>query len=114
MIAFDENGNFRMAIGSPGGSRIIGYVAQTLVALIDWEMEIADAISLPHFLDRNGALEIEQGTVLEELIPVLAELGHTVELRALPSGLHGIVATPQGLDGAADPRRDGNVAGGDR
>ena len=114
VIAFDADGKFRMAIGSPGGPRIIGYVAQALIASIDWEMEMADAVSLPHFLDRNGALEIEQGTVLEELIPVLAELGHTVELRALPSGLHGIAATPQGLDGAADPRRDGNVVGGER
>ncbi|MBX3490138.1 gamma-glutamyltransferase [Parvibaculum sp.] len=114
VIAFDADGNFRMAIGSPGGPRIIGYVAQALIALIDWEMEMEEAVSLPHFLDRNGALEIEQGTVLEEMIPVLAELGHTVELRVLTSGLHGIAATPQGLDGAADPRRDGNVVGGER
>ena len=114
VIAFDADGNFRMAIGSPGGSHIIGYVAQALIALIDWEMEMEEAVSLPHFLDRNGALEIEQGTALEELIPVLAELGHTVELRVLTSGLHGIAATPQGLDGAADPRRDGNVVGGKR
>ncbi|MBX3492999.1 MAG: gamma-glutamyltransferase, partial [Parvibaculum sp.] len=114
VIAFDADGNFRMAIGSPGGPRIIGYVAQALIALIDWEMKMEEAVSLPHFLDRNGALEIEQGTALEELIPVLAELGHTVELRVLTSGLHGIAATPQGLDGAADPRRDGNVVGGER
>ena len=33
-----------IAIGSPGGSQIIGYVAQALVALIDWKMNIQDAV----------------------------------------------------------------------
>jgi gamma-glutamyltranspeptidase/glutathione hydrolase len=109
VIVFDAEGDFHLAIGSPGGPRIIGYVAQALIALIDWEMGMEAAVSLPHFLDRNDALEIEQGTALEELVPVLAEFGHQIDLRAMMSGLHGIAATPQGLEGAADPRRDGNV-----
>ncbi|MEX0838485.1 MAG: gamma-glutamyltransferase [Parvibaculum sp.] len=109
VIVFDADGEFHLAIGSPGGPRIIGYVAQALIALIDWEMGMEAAVSLPHFLDRNGALEIEQGTALEELVPVLAEFGHQIDLHAMMSGLHGIAATPQGLEGTADPRRDGNV-----
>lgn len=114
VIVFDEDGNFRMAIGSPGGPRIIGYVAQALIALIDWEMSMAEAVALPHFLDRNAALEIEQGTALEAMVPVLGQLGHTVDVRMLTSGLHGIAVTPRGLDGTADPRRDGNVMRGAR
>lgn len=112
VIVFDENDNFHAAIGSPGGSRIIGYVAQTLIALIDWDMTMMDAISLPRFLDRNGALELEAGTALETMAPELEQLGHKVEVRPLMSGLHGIRVTPQGLDGGADPRRDGNVVTG--
>lgn len=114
VIAFDADGDFAFAIGSPGGPRIIGYVAKALIALIDWEMGMEEAVTLPHFLDRNGALEIEEGSALEALIPVLAQLGHTIDVRTLTSGLHGIAATPQGLDGAADPRRDGNVVSGQR
>ncbi|MDP2125256.1 MAG: gamma-glutamyltransferase [Parvibaculum sp.] len=114
VIAFDEDGDFLFAIGSPGGPRIIGYVAQALIALIDWEMGMAEAVALPHFLDRNGALEIEQGTALEEMIPVLGQLGHSIDVRVLMSGLHGIAMTAQGLEGGADPRRDGSVAGGTR
>jgi gamma-glutamyltranspeptidase/glutathione hydrolase len=109
VIIYDANGDFYAAVGSPGGSRIIAYVTQTVIALLDWEMDMKSAISLPRFVDRNGPLEIEAGTSLEEMKPLLEQLGHQVETRELMSGLHGIRVTPQGLDGAADPRRDGNV-----
>ncbi|MDX5365215.1 MAG: gamma-glutamyltransferase [Alphaproteobacteria bacterium] len=109
VIVYDENGDLYAVLGSPGGSRIISYVTQTLIALLDWEMDMKTAISLPRFVDRNGPLEIEAGTSLEALQPQLEQLGHKVEARELMSGLHGIRITPQGLDGAADPRRDGNV-----
>jgi len=42
-----KNGKPYMAIGSPGGSRIIGYVAKTLIAHLDWNMDIQSAIDLP-------------------------------------------------------------------
>ncbi|MFN3627759.1 gamma-glutamyltransferase [Parvibaculum sp.] len=109
IIIYDADGDFYAAVGSPGGSRIIAYVTQTVIALLDWEMDMKSAISLPRFVDRNGPLEIEAGTSLEEMKPLLEQLGHQVETRELMSGLHGIRVTPQGLDGAADPRRDGNV-----
>jgi gamma-glutamyltranspeptidase/glutathione hydrolase len=109
VIIYDADGDFYAAVGSPGGSRIIAYVTQTVIALLDWEMDMKSAISLPRFVDRNGPLEIEAGTSLEEMKPLLEQLGHQVETRELMSGLHGIRVTPQGLDGAADPRRDGNV-----
>jgi gamma-glutamyltranspeptidase / glutathione hydrolase len=112
VIVFDEDGAFRAALGSPGGSRIIGYVTQTLIALIDWDMDMVAAVGLPRFLDRNGPLEIEAGTPLEQMTPQLEELGHRVEARPAISGLHGILVMPDGLDGAADPRRDGNVVTG--
>lgn len=109
VIAFDDEGAFYAAIGSPGGNRIIGYVAKTLIALLDWNMSMADAVALPHFVDRNGKLEIEEGTALEEMAPQLRQLGHMIDTRELMSGLHGIRVTPKGLEGGADPRRDGNV-----
>ena len=114
VIVFDRDGDFRAAIGSPGGSRIIGYVTQTLIALIDWDMDMAGAIGLPRFVDRNGPLEIEEGTPLEQMTPDLKALGHEVKAVPLMSGLHGILVTPKGLDGGADPRRDGNVVTGER
>ena len=109
VIVYDENGDLYAVLGSPGGSRIIAYVTQTLIALLDWELDMKRAISLPRFVDRNGPLELEAGTALEEMRPQLEQLGHKVETRELMSGLHGIRVTAEGLDGAADPRRDGNV-----
>lgn len=114
VIVFDKQGDFFAAIGSPGGSRIIGYVTQSLIALLDWNMDMQTAVSLPRFLDRNGPLEIEQGTDLEKLVPQLKQLGHEIKLQSMNSGLHGIRATAKGLDGGADPRREGKVVEGVR
>ena len=114
VIVFDKSGDFFAAVGSPGGSRIIGYVTETLIGLLDWNMDMQTAISLPRFVDRNGSLEIEKGTALEELTPQLQQLGHEVTPVELKSGLHGIRLTSLGLDGGADPRRDGTVVQGVR
>ncbi len=100
------------ALGSPGGSNIIAYVAKTLVALIDWEMDMQEAVALPHLTNRFGTYHIEAGTAAEELAGPLEALGYTVEIRALNSGLHGIAFNEDGtLVGGADPRREGVAVG---
>ena len=110
-LVFDGSGRVAMAIGSPGGSRIIGYVAKTLIAVLDWKHDMQEAVGLPHFVNRNGATDLEEGTPLAALKPALEALGHRVNLRSLTSGLHGIMATPEGLVGGADPRREGVALG---
>lgn len=106
-IVFDENGAFYAVIGSPGGGSIIAYVAQTLIALLDWEMDMQSAISLPRHVNRNGPLLLEAGTPLEAIKTELEDKGHTVVVRPINSGLHGIRITDDGYDGGADPRREG-------
>lgn len=100
-----------MAIGSPGGSRIIGYVAQTIIAHTQWDMDIQQAINQPRLLNRFGTLDIEQGTAATQLQPKLEKIGFTTEIRDLNSGLHAIRITSDGLEGAADPRREGIAIG---
>lgn len=114
IIVFGKDGDFFAALGSPGGSRIIGYVTQSLIAVLDWRMTMQQAFDLPRFLDRNGPLEIEQGTALEKLAPQLKQLGHDVKPEKMNSGLHGVRVTAKGLDGGADPRREGKVVAGAR
>ncbi len=110
-LVFDPHGKFAMAVGSPGGSAIINYVAQMLVAVLDWHLDPQQAVSLPHYGSRNGPTELEQGRHLEALVPQLEARGHKIALIEMPSGLSAILKTAHGYVGAADPRREGTVRG---
>ena len=110
-MVFGENGDLYMVIGSPGGHSIINYVAQTLVDVLDWNMDIQEAVAAPRMGSRNGPTDLEQGTKLESLAPALKRMGHEVRIRAEASGLHGILKTPSGWTGGADPRREGVALG---
>ena len=110
-LVLDGDGRLAFSIGSPGGSRIIAYVAQSLVALLDWRLDMQAAVALPHHVNRNGPIDLEEGTPLTALGPALEALGHEVRIRPLTSGLHGIAVTDHGLQGGADTRREGVVLG---
>ncbi|MEO0329746.1 MAG: gamma-glutamyltransferase [Pseudomonadota bacterium] len=106
-----KDGKPVLAIGSPGGSRIIPYVAKTLIAWIDWDMDIQQAIELPHLVNRFGKYDLEADTPAVSFQKPLERLGFEVEIRNLNSGLHGIEITQEGLEGGADPRREGLAIG---
>jgi gamma-glutamyltranspeptidase/glutathione hydrolase len=111
-LVFDKaSGRLLMSVGSPGGSAIINYVGKTLVAILDWGLNVQDAISLPNFGSRNGPTELEEGFANEELVNALKERGHTVRIMQQTSGLQGIQRTDKGWFGGADPRREGVVRG---
>jgi gamma-glutamyltranspeptidase/glutathione hydrolase len=110
-LVFDPSGKLKMTAGSPGGSAIINYVAKTLIGVLDWNLDIQQAISLPNMGSRNRATEVEKGTELEKVIGPLKALGHDVQAIDFTSGLQGIVVTSTGLVGGADPRREGFVMG---
>ena len=99
-----------LAIGSPGGSRIIGYVAKSIIAWADWEMDVQQALSLPHLVNRFGTYDVEQGTAAEGFSDALIEQGFEVNPRDLTSGLHAIEIGDV-LIGGADPRREGIALG---
>jgi len=110
MLVFEE-GRPKLAVGAPGGSAIINYVAKTLVGTLMWNMDIQSAIELPNMGSRNRATEIERGTSLGRAVATLQALGHEVREVDFPSGLHGVMWTAEGLQGGADPRREGLAAG---
>src|SRR5690606_36656780 len=47
MMVFDANNQLKLVIGSPGGSRIINYVAQSIVAVLDWQLDVQQVLNLP-------------------------------------------------------------------
>jgi gamma-glutamyltranspeptidase/glutathione hydrolase len=111
-IVFERgSGAVRLAVGSPGGPFIIGYVAKALIGTLDWGLPLPEAIQLPNLANRNGPTEIERGSPYEALAAPLRQRGHEVTLRELTSGLHGVERTPRGWRGAADPRRQGAADG---
>ena len=105
-----QDGSPALVIGSPGGSRIIGYVAKTIIAYVDWGMDIQQAIGMPHLVNRFGTYDIEEGTDVVTFEAPLTELGYEVGLRGLNSGLHAI-SVGDTLQGGADPRREGIALG---
>lgn len=111
MMVFDQHNKPVLLIGSPGGSRIINYVAQSIVAVLDWKLDVQQALSLPRITHRNDYLALEKGTVLQKQQAALQDMGYKVQIQDLNSGLHAISVSENGLQGAADPRREGRVAG---
>ncbi len=116
-LVFDRaTGRLVGTLGSPGGAQIINYVAKTLVGVLDWNLDVQQAIALPNFGSRNGPTEVEEGRVSAQMVEGLKARGHEVRAIPMTSGLHGIVRVrlPGGGDGwagGADPRREGVALG---
>lgn len=110
-LVFDVFGRLHAVVGSPGGSQIIGYVAKTLVALLDWKMDPQQAVDFGNFGSRNGPTELEKGTEAEAWKAALEAKGHEVRLLEMTSGTQAIVKTPEGFLGGADGRREGVAIG---
>jgi gamma-glutamyltranspeptidase/glutathione hydrolase len=110
-LVFDAFGRLYAVVGSPGGSQIIGFVAKTLVALLDWKMDPQAAADLGNFASRNGPTELEKGTEAEGWKAALEAKGHEVRLLEMTSGIQAIVKMPEGYVGGADGRREGVAIG---
>ena len=100
-----------LATGSPGGARIITTVLQNLIHVIDFKLNIAQAISMPrmHHQWMPDYLRLET-IVSPDTIAVLKKMGH--EIRIMPA--MGRVQTVQRQDqyflGASDPRNPEGAA----
>jgi gamma-glutamyltranspeptidase/glutathione hydrolase len=105
------DGGLHAVVGSPGGARIIGYVAKTLVGLLAWNLDAQEAIDLPNVLTVGTVAELEQGTEAASFAPALEARGQRVQVRVLESGVQAIVVTQAGLRGGADRRREGVALG---
>lgn len=110
-IVTDRNGELQLVIGSPGGSAIVGYVARTTIGILDWNLPVQDAIGLSNATARTSPANVEEERMPGGIASELRRRGW--ELRDVSgleeSGLHAILVTRNGLEGGADPRREGVV-----
>lgn len=116
-LVFDAaTGRPLLALGSPGGARIIGYVLRALTGVLDFKLSAQQAVALPHVLSTNGQTEIEDvgwpsRAARDELVSALKARRHDVSIGQQNSGLHAVMFTDTGLSAGIDPRREGAAAG---
>lgn len=112
IMVFDADNQPVAALGSPGGSRIINYVAQTLLLMMHTNLTLQDILYQPNVSNRNGETELEEATAAEQLLFELQDMGHRVSIRELNSGIHAIRRLPDGRwESGVDPRREGMALG---
>lgn len=105
------------AIGTPGGNRIISTMVQIISNLIDFKMDLVDAIDAPRCYNDVPNLFQYEERIQDEVVQTLVENGQPVKkLKAYDryvGGVQGIRFSQQeeSMIGAADPRRDGMAAG---
>ncbi len=111
-IVLDSDGELLAAVGSPGGTSILAYNLKALVGMLDWKLPVQQALALPNLIARGASYAAEGDKFSPEVIEGLAARGVTfTAVGGEGSGLHGVMVTPDGLDGGADPRREGVARG---
>ena len=102
-----------LVTGSPGGSRIISAVLQVVIDVLDYKMDIADAVSAPrvHHQWMPDEVRAERGFP-DEVLNELRAKGHNVIVPLGQTSTNSIAVTPNGLFGAPDPRTRGAAAVG--
>ena len=108
-IVYDRQGKIVMALGSAGGKRIIMHVTKTLIAALDFDLSLKDAIAQPNIYFAGKAVQVEQGTTLAAMADKLSAYGHIVLVSDLTSKVNGAQMTDKGWTGAADPRSPGTA-----
>ena len=108
-----KDGKLVMVTGSPGGSRIITTVLQVITNVVDFGMNIAEAVAAPriHHQWRPDAMMIETG-LSPDTLRILSDRGHEVRLGTTSGSATSILMTREGITGASDPRQRGTAAVG--
>ncbi len=115
VLVFKDNKPF-MTMGSPGGPRIITAVSNIIVNVVDYGMNLQDAIVAPRFHNPNSEKTAMEGRWSPELQKALTAKGQVLDMRKdvdlYFGGAQGVMIRPDGsLHGGADPRRGGKALG---
>ena len=110
-----KDGKTRLVVGSPGGSRIITTVLQVVLNVLDFKMNVQEAVDAPRFHHQwlPDAIRLERQGFPADVVTALEAMGHTTEVGDDMGDVHAIMideATGLRL-GASDPRLDGRTLG---
>ena len=95
-------------MGSPGGSKIINVVLQVILNVLDHDMNIAEASSVPriHHQWYPDTLNVERG-FSGDTLKLLQQKGHKIETSRTLGSTQSILIENGVFYGASDPRRSG-------
>jgi gamma-glutamyltranspeptidase/glutathione hydrolase len=112
----EKDGQLVAVVGSPGGRTIINSVLQVILNIVDFEMGIGDAVASPrlHHQWLPDQIRIETRGTTVDTERILAQMGHTVQMRGRQGVTHCIMIDPETGErvGAADPRDSDGAAVG--
>jgi gamma-glutamyltranspeptidase/glutathione hydrolase len=111
-IVYGPDGKVKLAVGAAGGVTIPAQVLKAIIAVIDWNLPVDQALGLPVIYAPGGnTVFVEAGTQHEKLAPVLTGLGHQdVRLRDASFKANAVEVRGGKVIGAADPRSEGEAA----
>ncbi|WP_439133525.1 gamma-glutamyltransferase [Pseudomaricurvus sp.] len=101
-----KDGQPYLVTGSPGGSRIITTVLETIINMIDFEMNVAEAVSAPRFHHQwqPDMLFMEPG-FSPDTKAILKQQGYKVRQVSTMGSAQSVVSRRGVFLGAADPRK---------
>jgi gamma-glutamyltranspeptidase/glutathione hydrolase len=104
-----------MVLGSPGGSRIISTIVQVVSNVVDFGMDVQEAVDAPrvHHQWLPDELRIEEG-FSPDTLRLLEGMGYVLKLQATMGSTESIMRRADGaLFGASDPRSPAALTAGD-
>lgn len=107
-----KDGKPFIVTGTPGGSRIITTIVQIIMNVVDFDMNIQEAVNAPrvHHQWLPDEIRVEKG-IGRDTVEILEGMGHKVSLKRSMGAASSIMLGDGFLFGASDPRRDGLAAG---
>jgi gamma-glutamyltranspeptidase / glutathione hydrolase len=110
-----KDGKLFMVLGSPGGPRIITTVANILMGVVDYGLDIQQAVNAPRFHHQwqPDEIAIEKNGFSPDTIKLLQVRGHKIKEQSYWSDGECIVVDPKSgeLLGAPDGRNGGKAVG---
>jgi len=107
-----REGKLYMVVGTPGGPTIINTVLQTILNVLDFHMNMQEAVDQPriHHQWLPDTLRVES-TISPDTLELLRQRGHQISVVSSIGEVAAIRVEGQWIEGAPDGRTDGTAKG---